>query len=173
MSTSLYDMSIGSYLQVVPAVAAFMDKAAEHCKANDVALDDVVATSLHPDMWSFHAQVVGVVHQSMGVVKGMRSGEFSPPSGYPETDYAGLQKLIADTLAQLQALTEDEINGLAGGKVVFKLGEMELPFTTENFVLSFSLPNFYFHATTGYDILRMLGVPVGKRDFLGKLKVGV
>ncbi len=48
----------------------------------------------------------------------------------------------------------------------------ELPFTNQNFLLSFSLPNFYFHATTTYDILRMLGVPLGKTDFLGKMKMG-
>lgn len=173
MGTSLYDMSVGSYLQTVGAMVAFMEKGAEHCNANDIALGDVVATSLHPDMWSFHAQVIGVVHQSMGVVRGMRAGEFAPPSGYPETDYAGLHQLLRDTLAELEALTPDEINGLAGGQVVFKIGENQLPFTTENFVLSFSLPNMYFHATTGYGILRMLGVPLGKRDFLGKLRIGV
>ncbi len=56
--------------------------------------------------------------------------------------------------------------------MVFKLGKNELPFTNRNFLLSFSLPNFYFHATTAYDILRMLGVPLGKRDFLGNMKIG-
>lgn len=53
----------------------------------------------------------------------------------------------------------------------FKAGSFELPFIAENFVLSFSLPNFYFHATTAYDILRMSGVPLGKMDFLGPMRV--
>jgi len=57
--------------------------------------------------------------------------------------------------------------------VIFKLGANQMPFTTENFVLSFSLPNLYFHATTAYDILRMKGVPLGKRDFLGQMRMGV
>ena len=56
---------------------------------------------------------------------------------------------------------------------MFKIGGNELPFTNENFVQSFSLPNFYFHATTAYDILRMKGVPIGKLDFLGAMKMGV
>ena len=57
--------------------------------------------------------------------------------------------------------------------MVFKLGKNELPFTNQNFLLSFSLPNFYFHATTTYDLLRMLGVPLGKMHFLGQMKVGI
>ncbi|MEM9622424.1 MAG: DUF1993 family protein, partial [Pseudomonadota bacterium] len=73
----------------------------------------------------------------------------------------------------LASLSESEVDGLADKSLVFKLGEREMPFTNENFLLSFSLPNFYFHATTAYDILRMLGTPLGKMDFLGRLRVGV
>ena len=56
--------------------------------------------------------------------------------------------------------------------MVFAIGDREMPFTNQNFLLTFSLPNFYFHATTTYDILRMLGVPLGKMDFLGRMKIG-
>ena len=56
--------------------------------------------------------------------------------------------------------------------MTFELGKNKIPFVSQNFLLSFSLPNFYFHATTTYDILRMLGVPLGKMDFLGRMKVG-
>jgi len=56
--------------------------------------------------------------------------------------------------------------------MVFRLGKNELPFTNQNFVLSFSLPNFYFHATTTYDILRSLGAPLGKMQFMGQMKMG-
>jgi len=66
----------------------------------------------------------------------------------------------------------ETVNGLAGRKVVFKLGGNEIPFTAENFLLSFSLPNFYFHAATAYDILRASGVPLGKLDFLSAMKIG-
>ena len=61
-------------------------------------------------------------------------------------------------------------NGYAGGSVIFKLSQQDIPFTTENFVLSFSHPNLYFHATTTYALLRMRGVPLGKRDFMGRLR---
>ena len=54
---------------------------------------------------------------------------------------------------------------------LFRFGETKIPFTSENFILSFSLPNFHFHATTAYDILRSRGVPVGKRDYMGRLRL--
>jgi hypothetical protein len=61
---------------------------------------------------------------------------------------------------------------LAEGSIGFKLGGNEIPFTNQNFLLSFSLSNSYFHVTTTYDILRKLGTPLGKRDFLGPMKMG-
>jgi hypothetical protein len=55
--------------------------------------------------------------------------------------------------------------------VTFQFRDFKLPFTAENFLLSFSLPNFHFHATTAYDILRMKGVPLGKPDYMGQLRL--
>ena len=60
---------------------------------------------------------------------------------------------------------------MVGRDVSFKVGDRALPFTAEGFLMSFSLPNFFFHATTAYDILRHRGVPLGKRDFMGRLKL--
>jgi hypothetical protein len=78
----------------------------------------------------------------------------------------------AATCCGLAGLSEPEVEALADQSTVFSIGKHEMPFSNQNFLLSFSLPNFYFHATTTYDILRMLGVPLGKVDFLGKLKLG-
>ncbi len=64
-------------------------------------------------------------------------------------------------------LSRESVDALQGKDVVFQFGDRKMPFTAENFLLSFSLPNFYFHATTAYDMLRMKGVPIGKRDFMG------
>ena len=65
----------------------------------------------------------------------------------------------------------DEVNGIEGRDVIFSVGDRKIPFKAEGFLMSFSLPNFYFHATTAYDILRKKGVPLGKRDFLGKMRI--
>jgi hypothetical protein len=96
---------------------------------------------------------------------------FAPPGKTEPLDYPGLQKLMADTSDALQRLTREEVDALAGAHVDFQMRDRKVPFTAENFLLSFSLPNFYFHATTAYDILRSKAVPLGKRDFLGRLRI--
>lgn len=172
MSTSLYDMSVASSLQIVGGTLDVMDKGADYCKQHDLDPNDVVGKRLCDDMLPFHFQIVSVVHHSLGSVKGMQSGEFRPPAGYPETDYAGLRALLQSAHDELKEMDAASINALAGGNTIFKLGEHEIPFTNENFVLSFSHPNLYFHATTAYDLLRELGVPLSKRDYLGRMRVG-
>ncbi len=79
--------------------------------------------------------------------------------------------MVADASSALTALKPEAVNALAGRDVAFQFGERKLPFTAEEFLMSFSLPNFFFHATTAYDILRHNGVPLGKRDFMGKLRI--
>ena len=87
-------------------------------------------------------------------------------------DFAGLQGLVDEAMAFCAAQTPEAVNALAEGPMVFRVRGREMPFTTDNFLLSFSLPNVYFHATTTYSILRHLGVPLGKLDYLGQLRVG-
>jgi Domain of unknown function (DUF1993) len=84
----------------------------------------------------------------------MQRGQFAPPGETPPHDYAALQKLVADARDGLLRLTPNEVNALEGGEVVFQIRDFKMPFTAEGFLMSFSLPNFYFHATTAYDILR-------------------
>ena len=172
MSISFHAASVGSYLQVLDGVAGVLDKGANHAAEAGLDLQEVVMTRLRDDMMPLHFQVVSVAHHSWGAMQGLQKGSFSPPSFDLDKDYAGLRTLVAEARDGLAGLDEAEVEALSEKSMVFKLGKNELPFTNQNFVLSFSLPNFYFHATTTYDILRMLGVPLGKRDFLGRMKVG-
>lgn len=149
------------------AVAGVLEKGKAHCSDNGIDLDDVVSTSLYPDMAPFRFQITSVAHHSVGTMDALESGSFGPPSGFPEYDYEGLQGLINERLESLKAYTPEAVNAFEANDVTFKLGEMKMTFTATNFVLSFSHPNLYFHAATAYDILRMKGVPVGKRDFMG------
>jgi hypothetical protein len=173
MATSLYELTIPTYLQTVVATEGFLAKGLAHCQATGVDPQTLVETRLFHDMHPLRFQVVSVAHHSLGALDGIKTGAFGPPSGPAPQDYAGLQQLIAETRKGLEALTPDMVNASEGGDVIFKLGEFKIPFTTENFVLSFSLPNFHFHAATAYDILRMNGVALGKRDFLGQLRMKV
>jgi len=171
MAISLYDISVASYLQVLGGVAGVLDKGAAHCAANGIDLNDVVETRLIEDMRPFRFQIVSVAHHSLGAIQALQSGLFKPPSNDAELDYAGLQQLVANARDELQKCTREAVNALEGKEVAFELGGRRMPFVNEDFVLTFSLPNLYFHATTAYDILRMKGVPLGKRDFMGQLRM--
>jgi hypothetical protein len=170
MAISLYDMSVTSYLQTLGAMKGVLQKGLEHCQANNINPQDIVESKLIADMLPFSFQVASVAHHSLGTIEGLKKGTFSPPGGTPP-DYAGLQKLIADAEAGLKALKPADVNGYEGKDMTFQLKEFKIPFTAENFIMSFSLPNFYFHAATTYDILRLKGVKLGKRDYMGQMRM--
>jgi len=173
VAISLYDTSVGSYLQTLGALSGVLEKGRRHCEANGIDLKEVVATRLYPDMNPFRFQPFAAVHLSLGALKGLEAGRFSPPGPVPELDYAGLQQLVAEAHGELSKVSRESVDALEPNQVIFSVGDFKMPFTAANFVLSFSLPNVFFHATTAYDILRMKGVPLGKIDFLGQLRIGV
>jgi len=166
---SLYDISVSSYLQIVPAVSRLLDKAVAHFGEQGVEQEEINRWRLHETMLPMRFQIVSVAHHSIGTIKAMRSGVFSPPDYNPKLDFAGVRAELEQARSDLAALQPDEVNAFSGGHMEFVMGDLRLPFTTEQFVLSFSLPNFHFHAATAYDILRSKGLPLEKRDFLGRL----
>lgn len=171
MTLSLYDVSISNYLQTADAVSGFLDKAATHFREQNTDLEEIVESRIFTDMRPLRFQIQLVAFHSLGAIEAIKKGVLEFPAQRPSHDYAGLQALIVETRAALRKFTPEEVNALSGAEVMFKAGEHERLFTAEGFVLSFSLPNFYFHATTAYDILRMKGVPLGKRDFMGALRL--
>ncbi|MDQ8729599.1 DUF1993 domain-containing protein [Bradyrhizobium sp. LHD-71] len=171
MAFSLYDASVAHYLQILGAVSGFLEKGLSHFRENGTDPEEIVETRLFADMHPLRFQIVSVAHHSRGAIEAARNGIFVPPTVKPGLDYAALQALITEARSELSGLTPEAVNALIGRDVMFKIGERTLPFTAEGFLMSFSLPNFYFHATTAYDILRHKGVPLGKRDFMGRLKL--
>lgn len=170
---NLSDASLGSYKQVLGATIAVLEKGAQHFEEQGLNLNDLVEMQLAPDMAPFPFQVLSVRHHSLGAARGLMAGEFSPPPSMPKRNYQGYIDLLTETLAELNTITPEAINATKGKATTFKMGEHEIPFTTENFVLSFSLPNLYFHATTIYNMLRIKGVPLGKMDFMGSMSIGL
>jgi len=171
MATSLYDLSVACFLQTLGGVSGYLDKGLSHFTANNADPNEVVETRLYADMLPFRFQVQAVAHHSLGAIEGVKKGLFGPPTDLAPLDYRGLQTLVADAHAALQRLTPAEVNAFEGRDVVFQIRDRKMPFTAEGFLLSFSLPNLHFHATTAYDILRMKGVPLGKRDYMGQLRM--
>jgi hypothetical protein len=171
MGISLYDLSVACFLQTLGGVSGFLDRGRAHCEDNNIDPNEIVETRLFADMLPFRFQVLAVAHHSAGALEGVKNGVFLPPGPTPPLDYTGLEKVVADARAALQALDPADVNALEGKDVSFKFRDFTLPFVAENFLLSFSLPNFHFHATTAYDILRSKGVPLGKRDYMGPLRM--
>jgi uncharacterized protein len=171
MSFSLYAATIPSWQQILAAVSGLLDKAEAFCSEKGIAPHDIIQARLAQDMLPFAYQVKSTAVHSLGAIEGVRRGVFSPDMTPPPESFAALKARIAATLATLAVIEAAEIDAFIGRDMRFAFGDRRIDFTAENFLLSFSQPNFYFHATTAYDILRWKGVPLGKRDFTGKLRI--
>jgi hypothetical protein len=170
MTTSLYDLSVPTFLQTVSAVAGFLGRAASHCTETGGDPDDFVDARLYPDMAPFHFQIEALVHHAVWGLEAVKTGVFDPPCLIGAMPFADLQAMVGEAVTALAALTPDEVNSWAGKALDLQIGPRRLAFTSETYVLSFALPNFHFHAVTAYDILRTRGVPIGKRDYEGRLR---
>ncbi len=171
MAISLYDISVASYLQTVAAVGGFLEKGLAFCREKNIDPEEIVESRIIADMKPFRFQIQQVAMHSIGAIELIKAGVRRPPGERPQHDYAGLQTLIKEADAALRKVTPAEIDKLEGAEVVLETGESKRVFAAEGFILSFSLPNFHFHATTAYDILRGKGVPLGKRDYMGALRL--
>jgi uncharacterized protein len=170
MSIALYDVTVPNFLQVLGSLRGVLDKGLDYAKTKSLSADSLAEARLIEDMFPLSLQVQRVADHSSGALRDVQQGKFSMPSMTP-VDYAGMQRLLAEAEASVKGWTRASVNALEGREVIFDLGSRRSSFVAEAFLLSFSLPNFYFHATTAYDVLRAKGVPIGKRDFLGQLRL--
>ena len=171
MALSLYDAFVPSAVQVLGAVDALVGKAAEHAAATGVDEAELIGWKLADDMLPFGYQVKSCVIHSVGAIEGMRAGSFSPDMGGWPQDCAGLRAKLADAIETLETIDPAALDAAGEGDCTFRMGELALPFSAGTFLLSFSQPNFYFHASIAYAILRARGIRIGKRDFLGRLRI--
>ncbi len=171
MAFSLYEATIPSYRQILGALGGLLGKAESYCAEQKLAAEEIIQARLAPDMQPFAYQVKSTAVHSLGAIEGLRKGLFSPDMTPPPQSFSALKAKIADALAALEAIDAVEIDAFLGRDMRFAFGERQMNFTAENFLLSFSQPNFYFHATTAYDILRWKGLPLGKRDYMGRVRI--
>jgi len=170
VAISLYDLGVPTFLQTVGAVGGFLDRAAAHCAQTGGDPDDFVEARLTDDMAPFHFQIEALVHHSVWGLEAVRTGVFAPPALRGAIPFAELRAMIGDAEGALKALTPEDFDGCSGKELDLQIGPRRLAFTSEAYLLSFALPNFHFHAVTAYDILRSRGVPIGKRDYEGRLR---
>lgn len=169
MSITLYQATIPSFLQILDSVIELMKKGEAHCTDNNLPESELIKASIHEDMLPLDFQITMICHQSRGAIEGVQRGHFSPVRDVEE-NFTGLISRLTGAREMLAALTEDEVNALANKPLKFTATGFEMDFDSDEFLFTFSLPNFYFHATTAYNILRMKGLNIGKLDFLGKMR---
>jgi hypothetical protein len=172
LAISLYTASVPTYLQALGGLSGVLDKTSGWAKEAGVDLNGLVEARLIEDMRPLRFQVQHTVFHSVGAIDALTTGELKFPGQRPEHDYAGLQGYVAEAIATLKAVEPGALEGLEDREVLFAPpGRDPMRFTAADFLFTFSLPNFFFHATTAYDLLRARGAPIGKRDFMGALRL--
>jgi hypothetical protein len=170
MAITLYDITVPNFLQVLSSLKGALDKGLAHAKAKGISADSLAEARLIDDMFPLRLQVERATDHSAGALRDVKSGAFTMPKK-TSLDYAALIKLVEETETAVKVWTPEAVNALEGREFIFDTGSHRTVFTAEAFLLSFSLPNFYFHSVTAYDILRSRGVEIGKRDYLGQLRM--
>lgn len=171
MSFSLYAATVPSFQQVLGGVSGLLRTAQGFCTDRGIAAAELIQARLAPDMFPFSFQVKLTIGHSIGAIEGIRKGTFSPDTSPAPESFDELREQVDAALAALARIQPAEVDGCLGRDMLFVFRERTLPFSAEDYLLSFAQPNFYFHATTAYDILRMKGLPLGKRDFIGRLRL--
>jgi hypothetical protein len=170
MPISLHAALVPSWLQLLDSMSRLVGKAEAHCAEHGLAPEELIQARLAPDMLPFAYQIKSTVVHSLGAIEGVRRGSFSPDQTMPPDSFAALTARVDGAREALAAIDPAELEGFIGRDMRFVFGEHEMLFTAEEFLLSFSQPNFYFHCATAYDILRANGLPIGKRNFNGRVR---
>ena len=168
MSVTMYQASIPVFQKMLGNLSGILSKAAEYAETRGIAPSALLGTRLFPDMFPLLRQVQLASDFAKGA--GARlAGIDSPVFSDTETTFAELQERLTKTQDFLASLTPDQINGSENRSISFKIHDMEFNFTGISFLTGFATPNFYFHLTTAYAILRASGLDVGKKDFIGSI----
>jgi hypothetical protein len=153
-------------LHTLGALSKILDKAEAHCEARKIDPAVLVNYRLAPDMFPLSRQIQIMTDQAKGATARLTGSE-NPSFADTETSLADLKARITKTIDYVQSFSPEAFDGAEDRTINFKAGTMELSFSGRDYAFKWVFPNFYFHATTAYDILRHCGVEVGKRDFLG------
>lgn len=168
MPISLHAAFVPTALQIVGATRALVDKAEEWCASEGHDAETLIECRLIEDMLPFNYQVKSVALHTGGAVDAVKVGEFEADFTDPPTSFDGLRERLERAKKTLEAVTEEELEAVIGKDMVFTVpgSPTRFEFTADDFLMTFSQPNYFFHAATAYDLLRMKGMNIGKRDWL-------
>ncbi len=166
MSISMYSASIPVFVRMFGNLSSILDKTATHAETKKIDPAVFIHARLAPDMYPLSRQV----QIATDIVKGCAArlaGIDVPRYEDNETTFAELQARIAKTVAFIQSVTATQIDGSEDREITLKFGSLEAHFLGQTYLLDFVYPNFHFHLTTAYAILRHNGVGIGKMDYIG------
>jgi hypothetical protein len=167
MTISMYKASVPIFVQFLTSLSALLDKAAAFAEAKKVDPSVLLNMRLAPDMFPLLRQVRAATDHAINAC-GRLAGADRPTFSNTEATIPELKDRIAKTLDFLKSLKPGQIDGTEDEEIKFTLPSgATREFRGQSLLLNNSLPNFYFHCTTAYDILRHCGVELGKRDFMG------
>jgi len=168
MSVSMYTVSIPVFIQHLNGLSTILDKAAAWAAARKVNEADLLNMRLSPDMFNLARQVRAATDHAANAA-GRLAGKELLKFATDEATIAQLKDRIAKTIDYLKSFKPSEIDSTEGKdiSITFPNGQTR-QFTGQSLLLGNSLPNFWFHTTTAYDIIRQCGVEIAKRDFMGR-----
>ncbi|MGB3811850.1 MAG: DUF1993 domain-containing protein [Shinella sp.] len=167
MSISLYEISIPTFERGFAVLSKMLDKAEAFAEEKKIKPEVLVNARLAPDMLSLAGQIQRMSDTAKGAASRL-TGSDAPSFPDDETTLADLRARIEKTVAYLASVPQSAFEGAAERTVVLKTRQQEVSYKGKDYVLTFAVPNFYFHLTTAYAILRHNGVAVGKLDYLGR-----
>jgi uncharacterized protein len=166
MQISMYQASAPRFIHILNNLSVMLDKAQAHVEAKKIDPAALTAFRLFPDMFPLSKQVQVATDLSKGAMARLAGVEV-PKYEDTEQTFAELKARIAKTIAFINTIKREQIDGSEDKDIVMKLGKQDYTFKGLQYLLNFAYPNFYFHATTAYNILRHNGVELGKKDFVG------
>jgi len=166
MTISMYQASAPRFARLLRNLSAILGKAQAHYEAKKLDAASLMSYRLYPDMFTFTRQVQIACDQAKGAVARL-AGTEPPKHEDTEQTFADLQARIAKTLDFVESVKPAQIDGSETRDVVLKMRAGELKFKGLDYLFNHAYPNFYFHLTTAYAILRHNGVELGKKDFVG------
>jgi hypothetical protein len=167
MAITMYHGSVPVFLQLLGGLKGTLQKGEAHANQHKLDTATLLNWRLYPDMFTLARQVRQACLHALGAgtVAGVQLPQF------PEIDnsFAEMYSRIDKTVDLLKGLKPDQLDGRENSQVTITAGGQQRNFQAQNYLYHFAMPNFYFHVTTAYDILRSLGVEIGKRDFMGQM----
>ena len=167
MTISMYQASAPRFANMLRNLAALIEKADAHCAAKKIDPAAITAFRLYPDMFPFTRQVQIACDTAKGAVARLAGVEI-PKHDDVEQTFAELKSRIAKTIDFVESVPAAKIEGSEEKEIVLAMRSGERRFKGMQYLLGHAYPNFYFHITTAYNILRHNGVEIGKADFIGK-----